>query len=43
MLNNRIGIFVSLPIRSLDRLTLQRQLDAIGRTKDAEDDPSAAE
>ena len=35
MLSNRISIFVSLPIRSLDALSLQRQLDAIGRTKDA--------
>jgi protein-tyrosine-phosphatase len=31
MLNNRISIFASLPIRSLDSLTLQRQLDAIGK------------
>ena len=35
MLNNRINIFVSLPLRSLDQLTLQKQLDAIGKTKDA--------
>jgi arsenate reductase len=42
MLTNRIGIFTSLPIRSLDQLALQRQLDAIGKTKDAKDDPSAA-
>jgi arsenate reductase len=34
MLSNRINIFVSLPIRSLDQLSLQRQLDAIGKTKD---------
>jgi arsenate reductase len=34
MLTNRINIFVSLPIRSLDQLSLQRQLDAIGKTKD---------
>ena len=27
MLNNRISIFVSLPIRSLDKLTLQKQLE----------------
>jgi protein-tyrosine-phosphatase len=32
MLNNRISVFVSLPVRSLDKLTLQRQLDSIGRT-----------
>jgi arsenate reductase (thioredoxin) len=34
MLTNRINIFVSLPIRSLDQLALQKQLDAIGKTKD---------
>ena len=33
MLNNRISVFVSLPISSLGKLTLQRQLDSIGRTK----------
>jgi arsenate reductase len=33
MLNQRIGIFVSLPLRSLDCLALQRRLDEIGRTK----------
>ena len=32
MLNNRISIFVSLPMRSLDKLSLQRRLDEIGRT-----------
>lgn len=31
-LENRIRIFVSLPIRSLDRLSLQRRLDDIGQT-----------
>ena len=31
MLNNRISIFTSLPIRSLDRLALQKRLDEIGR------------
>jgi arsenate reductase (thioredoxin) len=30
MLNQRIGIFTSLPLRSLDRLTLQRKLREIG-------------
>jgi protein-tyrosine-phosphatase len=29
-LHNRISIFVSLPMASLDRLTLKRRLDAIG-------------
>jgi arsenate reductase (thioredoxin) len=31
MLNQRIGIFISLPLRSLDRLTLQNRLREIGR------------
>ena len=30
MLHNRISIFVSLPMRSLDRLQLQQRLDAVG-------------
>ena len=30
MLNRRIGIFTSLPLRSLDRLTLQNKLREIG-------------
>ncbi len=34
MLSNRISIFVALPLASLDRLTLQRRLDDIGRAKD---------
>jgi arsenate reductase len=42
MLSNRINIFVSLPLRSLDQLTLQRQLDAIGATKDAVGKPASA-
>ena len=33
MLNNRIGIFTALPLKSLDELTLQKQLDAIGKSK----------
>ena len=33
MLNNRISIFVSLPMKSLDALSLQKRLDEIGRTK----------
>lgn len=32
MLNNRISIFTALPLVSLDRLSLQRRLDDIGRT-----------
>jgi arsenate reductase len=42
MLSNRIGIFVSLLIRSLDQLALQRQLDAIGKSTDAKDSRLAA-
>jgi arsenate reductase len=34
MLSNRISIFVNLPIASLDRLSLQKRLTDIGRTKD---------
>jgi protein-tyrosine-phosphatase len=32
MLRNRIGVFVSLPIKSLDKLSLQNRLREIGRT-----------
>jgi protein-tyrosine-phosphatase len=42
MLNARISIFVSLPMRSLDQLTLQKRLDAIGKTKDTGDKPATA-
>lgn len=35
MLHQRIGIFVALPIRSLDRLSLQTRLTEIGRLTDA--------
>lgn len=33
MLDQRIGIFCSLPLASIDRLSLQKNLDAIGRGK----------
>jgi arsenate reductase (thioredoxin) len=33
MLNQRISIFVNLPIESLNKLSLQRHLDDIGRTR----------
>jgi len=33
-LERRIGIFVDLPLESLDRLKLQTRLDEIGRTRD---------
>ena len=35
MLTNRINIFVSLPLAKLDRLSLQKKLDDIGRTEGA--------
>jgi arsenate reductase (thioredoxin) len=34
MLQNRIAIFVNLPFESLDRLSLQSRLDAIGKSTD---------
>ncbi len=40
MLNNRILIFLNLPIRSLDKLSLQKRLNEIGRVQRGE--PSAA-
>ena len=42
MLSNRINIFVSLPMRSLDALSLQKQLDAIGKIKGSGDTPASA-
>jgi protein-tyrosine-phosphatase len=42
MLNNRISIFINLPIRSLDQLTLQKHLDSIGKTGHAGADPASA-
>jgi arsenate reductase len=42
MLNNRISIFLSLPLRKLDELSLQAQLDAIGNTKTAGEPPASA-
>ncbi|MCB1475866.1 MAG: arsenate reductase ArsC [Rhodobiaceae bacterium] len=36
MLNRRISIFVSLPVRSIDKLSLQKHLDEIGRNSDKE-------
>jgi len=37
MLTNRIGIFVSLPFASIDRLSLRRQLNDIGMIEDGAD------
>jgi arsenate reductase (thioredoxin) len=42
MLTNRINIFVSLPIAKLDKMSLQKRLDAIGKTKDAGGPPATA-
>ncbi len=38
-LDSRIKIFTSLPIRSLDRIKLKEQLDAIGQSEAAENRP----
>lgn len=42
MLTNRINIFMALPLRSIDKLSLQKRLDEIGRTKDAPASPAEA-
>jgi arsenate reductase (thioredoxin) len=34
MLNNRITLFMNLPLASLDRLSLQRRLDEIGQRRE---------
>ena len=39
MLTNRINIFVALPLRSLSSLTLQKQLNEIGKIKASNDNP----
>jgi arsenate reductase len=33
MLSNRIGVFVNLPLHSLDKLSLKTRLDEIGRSR----------
>jgi arsenate reductase len=43
MLTNRINIFVSLPLEKLDRLSLQKRIEEIGKTKDAAAPVTAAE
>jgi protein-tyrosine-phosphatase len=40
MLYQRIGIFVNLPIASLDKLALKRKLDEIGETAGSEAEPA---
>ncbi len=37
MLSSRISVFLSLPMASLDQLSLQRQLDRIGKTSTVQD------
>jgi len=32
LLDNRIKLFISVPLASLDRIKLQERLDAIGKT-----------
>jgi arsenate reductase (thioredoxin) len=40
MLNQRISIFVNLPLEKLSRLSLQQHLDEIGRTTTASREPA---
>jgi arsenate reductase len=40
MLNNRISLFVSVPLKTLDTLSLQKRLDDIGHAKPS--DPASA-
>ncbi len=42
MLTNRINIFISLPLAKLDRLSLQKKLDEIGKARDAVEPPVTA-
>ena len=35
-LNNRISLFLNLPMATIDRMSLQNRLREIGETKDAE-------
>ena len=41
LLSNRIGLFVNLPMESLDRLSLQRRLEEIGKPAAAHQDSQA--
>lgn len=41
-LSNRIGIFVNLPIASLDQMSLKRRMDDIGTTSDTKPNPAPA-
>ncbi|NMM43947.1 metalloregulator ArsR/SmtB family transcription factor [Rhodospirillaceae bacterium KN72] len=42
MLTNRISIFCALPLQSLDKLSLQRKLDMIGKTENTKSDFQSA-
>jgi hypothetical protein len=41
MLTQRISIFTNLPIKSLDNLSLQKRLDAIGQAASPSDTDAA--
>jgi hypothetical protein len=34
-MNNRIALFMNLPMAALDKLSLQRRLDGIGQRREA--------
>ena len=40
MLNHRIGVFVNLPLAKLDRLSLQKRLDDIGKARSETPEPA---
>ena len=40
-LHRRISLFLALPVASLDRLTLKREIDTIGRSEGATSNPTA--
>jgi arsenate reductase (thioredoxin) len=42
LLSSRINAFVALPLQTLDRLSLQRRLEAIGKMRDAGQGPASA-
>jgi hypothetical protein len=41
MLTTRINVLVALPLRSLSALTLQKQLNEIGKLKASNDNPAS--
>jgi len=40
MLNSRISIFVNLPLASIDKLSIQRELEKIGKNKPVKSEPA---